>query len=146
MEIPLQGFTPKDLDKIKIKDNKNNIVAQVGMLVTVYLENAYKKQCRLAVGQCIEEYMALVRTHLKRYGGEKLGVRKLSQTPIQPLAEIIEPLDEYDYFEIIITGSETDDESSPYDVETLFDSDIGVTATLGGQVPNYEHLTLSNRN
>ncbi len=119
MEIPLQGFTPKDLDKIKIKDKDNHIVAQIGMMVTLYLENAYEKQCRLAVAQCIEEYMALVRPHLKRYGGEKLGVRKFSQTPIQPLAEMIEPLDEYDFFEIIITGSETDEESSPYNVETV---------------------------
>ena len=121
MEIPLQGFTPKDLDKIKIKDKDNHIVAQIGMMVTLYLENAYEKKCRLAVGQCIEEYMALVRPHLKRYGGEKLGVRKFSQTPIQPLAEMIEPLDEYDFFEIIITGSENDEESSPYNVKTLLE-------------------------
>jgi len=44
MEIPLQGFTPKNLDKIKIKDDKNNIVAQVGMLVTLYLENPPMKK------------------------------------------------------------------------------------------------------
>ncbi len=119
MEIPLQGFTPKDLDKIKIKDKDNHIVAQIGMMVTLYLENAYEKKCRLAVGQCIEEYMALVRPHLKRYGGEKLGVRKFSQTPIQPLAEMIEPLNERQFFEIIITGSENDEESSPYNVKTV---------------------------
>ncbi len=121
MEIPLQGFTPKDLDKIKIKVNKNRIVTQVGMMVTLYLENAYKKQCGLAVGQCIEEYMALARPHLKHYGGKKLRVRKFSQTPIQLLAEMIEPLNERQFSENIITRLETDEESSPYNVETLFD-------------------------
>ncbi len=119
MEIPLQGFTPKDLDKIKIKDKDNHIVAQAGMLVTLYLENAYEKKLRLAVGQCIEEYIALFKPHLKRYGGEKLGVRKFSQTPIQPIAEMIEPLDEYDFFELIVSGSEIDDESSLYNIETV---------------------------
>jgi hypothetical protein len=65
--------------------------------------------------------MALVRPHLKRYGGEKLGIRKFSQTPIQLLAEMIEPLNERQFFEIIITGSETDEESSPYNVKTLLE-------------------------
>jgi len=89
------------------------------MMVTLYFENPHEKKCRLAVGQCVEEYMSLVKPHLKRYGGEKLGIRKFSQTPIQPLAEMIEPLDEYDFFGLIVTGSETDEESNPYNVKTL---------------------------
>ncbi|MCF6204537.1 MAG: hypothetical protein L3J59_12870 [Methylococcaceae bacterium] len=122
MEIPLQGFTPKDLDKIKIKNSNGNIIAQVGMMVTLYLENAYEKKCRLEVGQCIEEYMKLVKPFLKRYGSEKLGVRKFVQSPIQPLAEMIELLDEYDFFELDITGSETNAEVSPYNLESILNN------------------------
>ena len=122
MEIPLQGFTPKDLDKIKIKDNENNIVAQVGMMVTLYLENPYEKKMRLAVGQCIEEYTKLVRPYLKRYGSEKLGVRKFSQMPIQPLAEMIKLLDEHDFFELVITGSEINKEVSPYNFKSILNN------------------------
>jgi hypothetical protein len=63
--------------------------------------------------------MSLVKPHLKRYGGEKLGIRKFSQTPIQPLAEMIEPLNERQFFEIIMTGSEKDAEVSSYNLITL---------------------------
>jgi len=122
MEIPLQGFTPKDLDKIKIKDNKNRIVAQVGMIVTLYLENPYENKLRLAAGQCIEEYMKLVKPFLKRYGSEKLGVRKFVQSPIQPLAEMIEPLDEHDFFELVITGSKTNAEVSPFNLKSILNN------------------------
>ncbi|MCF6204538.1 MAG: DUF3396 domain-containing protein [Methylococcaceae bacterium] len=122
MEIPLQGFTPKDLDKIKIKDGKGNIIAVVGMMVTLYLENPYEKKMRLAVGHCIDEYMKLVKSYLRRYGNEKLGVRKFSQTPIQSVAEMIKPLDEHDFFELVITGSETNEEVSPYNLKSILNN------------------------
>lgn len=127
MKILEEGITPKDLDKIKIKNSNNHIIAQAGMMVTLYLENPHEKQLRLAVGQCIEEYMALVKLHLKRYGGEKLGIRRFSKTPIQPLAEMIEPLEEDDFFEIIITGSETDNEASSYNIKTFLNQKMGAT-------------------
>lgn len=119
MEIPLQGFTPKDLDKIKIKDDKNNIVAQVGMLVTLYLENPHEKKVRLAVGQCIEEYLTLVKPHLKRFGGEKMGIKRFGRDTLPSLNEQIEPMGEYDFFELIMTGSEKDAEVSSYNLKTL---------------------------
>ncbi len=119
MEIPPQGITPGDLDKIKIFDEDGDLVARLGMLVTLYFEEPYDKKLRLAVAQCIEEYYAMVKSQLKWVGSEKLGTHKLSNYTLPPVAELIQPLDEDSIFELVMTGSERLIEASPYNIDTL---------------------------
>jgi len=61
----------------------------------------------------------LVKPHLKRFGGEKMGIKRFGRDTLPSLNEQIEPLDEYDFFELIMTGSEKDAEVSSYNLETL---------------------------
>ncbi len=89
MNISPQGISPGDLDKIQITDNKNRIIGRIGMLVTLYFEEPYDKNLRLAVAQCIEEYYALVKPQLKWVGSEKLGTHKLNKYTLPPIAELI---------------------------------------------------------
>ncbi len=122
MNIPPQGIKPEDLDKIQIQDSDNETIARMGMLVTLYFEEPHDKKLRLAVGQCIEEYYNLVKSQLKWVGSEALGTYKLNNYTLPSMASLINPLDEYDPFELIMTGADKIQQASAYNLKTLLEN------------------------
>lgn len=108
-------LTPANLDAIRIFNDRRT-VALVGIALTLYLPQPHRPQVRLAVARCIEEYRELVagKLRLAVFNGQITEEGALPST-----LDRISESGEREDFSLLLTGAETLDEVSHFNLETL---------------------------
>jgi hypothetical protein len=133
MDLP-DNITIDNLDDLRIKDDDGNIIACLGMIVTLYVEDPHLKPKRLALAECVEEFLELAEPHFKWFAHPPKGggkPRKFSRDKIPPIVDWVNPLEEDDSFEMVFTSSNKVREAGHYNFKCLFDAKIGISMDVG---------------
>ncbi|QRK05091.1 DUF3396 domain-containing protein [Archangium violaceum] len=115
----LESVTADSLDTLEVTDELGQPVARVGLTMTLYLEDPHKASVRQKAAECIDEYILLVREHL-RWGvvGEQRP-RDISHQPFGPMTDVARALPEAESFEMAATGAEAYHQASHYNLHAL---------------------------
>jgi hypothetical protein len=112
-------ITPKDLDKIKVHDSEGKLAACLAIGVTMYIEDPHARSVREQIAECIEQYLALTRPHLRWFviGDKKIKDMRLCSP--SPVVGVVDQLEEDDTFQTVLTGAEDFEQASPYNLAAL---------------------------
>lgn len=118
MIIP-EDMTAETLDELEVMDDMGQPVAHIGLTTTLYLEQPHDAGVRQRVAGCIDEYIQLVREHLRWCAiGGKRPLKVSEQYPGSVVA-LISHLTESDSFEMAATGAPRYNQASHYNIHTL---------------------------
>jgi hypothetical protein len=118
MNIPERIF-PKDFDHINIIDDEGLLVACLGIVITLYIEEPYHQSIRMGSVECIEEYIELVKPYLRWVSLMGNRIKNFRKTQLAPISAQISQLDPMDYFEMILSGAEKVEMANHYNLVAL---------------------------
>jgi hypothetical protein len=118
MNIP-EKISPKDFDHINIIDDEGLLLACLGMVITLYIEEPYHQSIRMGAVECIKEYTELVKPYLRWVSIKGNRMKKFRQTQLDSISDQVSRLEPMDYFEIILSGAAKVEMANHYNLETL---------------------------
>ena len=125
----LKSLTPDDLDKVQIRDERNELVAVVGLLATLYVPKPHESVKRQAVAACIEDYLHVAGSHLHWVRVDERAPRRMGEEEFPTIPSLAASYAEHQPFEFAASGAEHPSEASHY----------GIRTWLGGR-RSYEHI------
>ncbi|HYO59189.1 type VI immunity family protein [Archangium sp.] len=118
------GRSSEPLAGILVQDDEGHVVLQVGLLATLYFENAGSQPVREAVAACFEEYRTLCGPHLHWAHPSRRGFQKLDAPPdVDPARWLRDPSLQNQFeeegWEFYWHGGRTKEEASHFRVHAL---------------------------
>jgi len=131
-----QQITPETLKNFSVIENER-ILLQIGLVITLYIEEAHTPEKREGLIQCFDDYWSLCGLELHQASVPHVSNRwiNLDKKKLPPVRNWVNELSENHPWSITCTGSENTADASAFNMEILcsaaWEKDLSyVTATL----------------